>query len=263
MSPNKRLFLVLWAAGIAGVLSFLLVDISAIVAAFPVPEGAQPPELPPPALLKLATTLQPAVLTTAAIVLGIWLAPKVGLHAPAAEAFANRKPVWPVIRPHILPAVGAGIACGLGIIATWVIAKPFMDSGFVTRAQEFNAFIPHAVRILYGGFTEEILLRWGVMTLLVWLEWRIFQRGRGPARAVLFGVAIALSALLFGAGHLPLASALAGKLTVPIVIYVLIANSLFGIVAGLLYWKRGLESAMLAHITAHVVLIAAISSARI
>ncbi|HUR96735.1 MAG TPA: CPBP family intramembrane glutamic endopeptidase [Pyrinomonadaceae bacterium] len=261
MARNKRLFLILWLAGMAGVLSFLLVDISAVVMALPVPEGMPPPELPPPALLKLAAVFQPAVLTSAAVVVGIWLAPKVGLHAPVAEAFANDKPVWPALRPQLIPGIAAGIGCGTAIVAAWVIAKPLMPADFVSRALEFNKFIPHAVRILYGGFTEEILLRWGVMTVLVWLLWRVLQLGAGHPRGVFVVGAIVVSAILFGAGHLPIASALAGGLTLPIVIYVIVANSLFGIAAGFLYWRRGLEAAMIAHMFAHVVLIAAIYTA--
>ncbi len=261
MNPNKRLFLVLWLAGIAGVLSFLFVDITAVVMALPVPEGTPPPELPPPALLKLAAIIQPAVLTSLAVAIGMWLAPKIGLHSPAAEAFADQKPVWPALKPQLMPGIAAGIACGIAIVAAWVVAKPLMPAEFVTRALEFNKFLPHAVRILYGGFTEEILLRWGVMTFLVWLLWRLFQRGRGEVHEASVIIAIVLSAIVFGAGHLPIASALAGGLTLPVVIYVLVANSLFGIVAGFLYWRRGLEAAMLAHMFAHVVLIAAIELA--
>ena len=55
------------------------------------------------------------------------------------------------------------------------------------------------------------------------------------------------------------ASLLSGGLTAPLVAYVITANSIFGIFAGFLYWNRGLESAMIAHIFAHVVLIAAIA----
>jgi hypothetical protein len=44
----------------------------------------------------------------------------------------------------------------------------------------------------------------------------------------------------------------------PLVVYVISANSLFGFVAGFLYWRRGLEAAMIAHMFAHVVLLAAI-----
>jgi membrane protease YdiL (CAAX protease family) len=136
-----------------------------------------------------------------------------------------------------------------------------MSDQFVKRAQEFNKFIPHAVRILYGGFTEEILLRWGMMSFLVWLLAAIFERGRendSPPRSIFFVLAILISALLFGLGHLPVASMLAGGLTLPIFLYVLVGNSIFGVVAGLLYWRRGMEAAILAHISAHLVLISAI-----
>ena len=261
MAPKKRLFLILWLAGISGVLSFLLVDIQALVSALPVPEGSPPPELPPLALLKLASTLQSTILTSLAVLLGIWLAPKVGLHSPAAEAFANREPFLPALTPQIFPGVIAGLAAGVAIVATWVIAKPFMPAQFLVQAEGFNSLIPHATRFLYGGLTEEILLRWGLMTFLVWLPWALLKRATGDVPSVYFVAAIVISAIAFGVGHLPLASILAGGLTVPIVIYVLIANSLFGIVAGFLYWRRGLEAAMIAHIFVHVVLIAAISLA--
>jgi hypothetical protein len=261
MGPNLRLFLILWIAGMTGVLSLLLVDISAVIAAIPLPEGTPPPDLPPPALLKLATVAQPAVLMSIAIIVGIFLAPKMGLHAPVAEAFANHEPLWPALRPQLMPAIIAGLASGIAIVITWVVAKPFMPAEFVVRAEEFNNFVPHAVRILYGGITEELLLRWGVMTFLIWLLSRIFRRlapAAGPPHWILFVISIVVSAVTFGLGHLPVASMLAGELTVPIVIYVITANSLFGIAAGFLYWRRGLEAAMLAHMFAHVVLIAAI-----
>jgi hypothetical protein len=258
MTRNIRLFLVLWIAGMVGVLSLLMVDLQALIAALPQTAGTPPPELPPPALLKLATVLQPAILTSLAVLLGIWLAPKVELHAPAAEAFAERNSLLTALKPQIIPGVVAGLISGVAITLTWLIAKPSFSPAFIAKAEEFNNFLPHAVRMLYGGLTEEILLRWGVMTFLVWMFWRIFQRGTGRPRGVYFVAAIILSAVMFGIGHLPIASILAGGLTLPVVIYVITANSIFGIVAGFLYWRRGLESAILAHMFAHVVLIAAI-----
>jgi hypothetical protein len=63
---------------------------------------------------------------------------------------------------------------------------------------------------------------------------------------------------VFGIGHLPIASALSGGLTAPLVAYVIIANSIFGVFAGFLYWKKGFESAIIAHMFTHVVLISAI-----
>jgi len=258
MGSRAKLFLILWVAGIVGVLSFLLVDISALIALIPLPEGSPAVELPPPALLKLASVLQPAVLTSLAVLVGLLLAGRVGLHAPAAEALAEGIPAMPKLKPQIIPGVVAGILSGVAIVLTWVIAKPFFPAQFIARSQEFNSFIPAAVRMLYGGITEELLLRWGVMTLFVWVLWRLFQRDEAAPRGIYFVAGIIASAALFGIGHLPLASVLAGGLTIPIVIYVVVSNSIFGLVAGFLYWRRGLEAAMIAHMSAHLVLIAAI-----
>jgi hypothetical protein len=67
VSSKTRLFIILWLGGIAGVLSFALVDLSALIKALPQPAGASPVELPPPALLKVVSLIQPAVFVTVAL----------------------------------------------------------------------------------------------------------------------------------------------------------------------------------------------------
>jgi membrane protease YdiL (CAAX protease family) len=96
------------------------------------------------------------------------------------------------------------------------------------------------------------------MTLLVWAAWRILQRGRGTPRAIYFVSAIVISSVVFGIGHLPLVSALEVNFTLPIVAFIVLANSLFGLIAGYLYWQKGLETAIIAHMSTHIVIIAAI-----
>lgn len=241
-------------------LSFLLVDLDALIAMMPLPED-QKTDMPPWYVLKLASVVQPAILVTIAVTVGIWLAPKVGLRSPAAEAFAEGRSVMPELRPQVLPGIVAGILSGIAIVACWLLFRPFLDAEFAARSEAFNKLIPAAVRFLYGGLTEEVLLRWGVMTFLVWLFWRLVARGSERPSGPVFVAAIALSALLFGAGHLPVASMLSGGLTVPLTLFVIVANSIFGIVAGSLYWRLGLESAMIAHIFAHLVLLTAVKFA--
>jgi membrane protease YdiL (CAAX protease family) len=242
-----------------GILSLLFLDLSAIIAAVPLPADSEPVEVPPLPLLKVISLVQPAILMTIAAAVGCALANRVGLHSPAAEALASGESVFAKLKPQIGPGIVAGVVSGIAIITAWLIAKPYLSSEFIARAEEFNRILPHATRLLYGGLTEEVLLRWGFMTLVVFAVCKAFQRGDGPPRGAFVIGAIVISALLFGAGHLPIASLLGGGLTFPLVMYVLTANSVFGIVAGFLYWKRGLESAMIAHIFAHVVLIVAIS----
>jgi membrane protease YdiL (CAAX protease family) len=117
--------------------------------------------------------------------------------------------------------------------------------------------MPLATRLLYGGVTEEVLLRWGLMSLLAWACWRAFLPRPGRAPAACYHAAIILSALIFGAGHLPVAFLIVPQPNVALVAFVILANGVFGLVAGYLYWWRGLESSVIAHLTAHVVLYSA------
>lgn len=257
MNLKKRLFLVLWVAGVVGVLSFLLVDLSALLSALRLPAGTEIPQITP--ALKLLSLIQPIVLMSVAVLVGVVLAPKVGLSSPAAEAVAgNGHPVGRALRPQIIPALIGGLAGGGAIILIWFLLKPLLPPQFVAQNAELNKLLPLPTRLLYGGITEELLLRWGLMTLLVWAAWRLFQRGQGKPRAVYVVVAIVVSAIIFGVGHLPLAFLLVPDANVALILYVISANFIFGAIAGYLFWKRGLESAMIAHMMAHVVMLTAI-----
>jgi hypothetical protein len=114
--------------------------------------------------------------------------------------------------------------------------------------------LPIPTRLLYGGLTEEVLIRWGLMTLLVWIAWRLFQKRHAKPTGTCFVLVILFSSFVFGLGHLPVAGVILPQLTLAVVLFVILANSAFGIVAGYLYWKHGLESAMIAHVLCHVVL---------
>jgi len=113
------------------------------------------------------------------------------------------------------------------------------------------------MRLLYGGITEEILLRWGVMAPIAfglwWVRNRIGERMEEPPAAVLW-VAIVASAVAFGVGHL---SALAPTfdLTPVLVVRTVLLNAIVGVALGWLFWRRSLETAMVAHAAFHVVLV--------
>jgi len=256
MKFKTRLFAILWIAGMAGVLSFLLVDLSALLANLPGAAGAGMPF--PPFVLKLLSTIQTTVLLSIAVLIGVALAHRVGLSSPAAEALAGGENLVAALKPQIVPGLIGGLAGGIAIPLAWLLWKPFLPPAFVTRAVQLNRSLPFPTRLLYGGITEELLFRWGVMTLLVWLAWRLLQKGKGKPRAVWFVSAIIISSVAFGLGHLPLIRALGVNFTVAIVGYIVVANSLFGFIAGVLYWKRGLEAAIIAHMLTHVVIIAAL-----
>jgi membrane protease YdiL (CAAX protease family) len=70
----------------------------------------------------------------------------------------------------------------------------------------------------------------------------------------MFMLAIVLSALLFGFGHLPYAFAIGVSHTPMLISEIVFLNALVGLVTGTLFWKYGLEHAMLAHFGADLVL---------
>ena len=137
-----------------------------------------------------------------------------------------------------------GIISGLVVLLFQFMMSPMLPNELM------NGREPHLItKIIYGGFTEELIARFGVMSLLTWLliKWRHSKSD------VTYWMAIIISALLFALGHLPFASEITNGLSFEITIYILIGNLLPGIIFGLLYWKNGLESAMLAHMVFHLI----------
>jgi hypothetical protein len=196
--------------------------------------------------LQIATALQSAVLVVVASIVGAMLAPRIGLSAPVLSAAAGSGKVLDALRPQLVPAFVGGCA-GAAVIGAFHAFAPEP----LARPQAGEP-LPLVVRVLYGGITEEVLIRWGLMTAVAWAAWRIFRKdGPSPSRAIMWS-AIVLSALVFGISHAPaVAGALAG-VTAGLVAYVTIANAVFGVVAGYLFWRYGLEAAIGAHILAHV-----------
>ena len=62
-----------------------------------------------------------------------------------------------------------------------------------------------------------------------------------------------LAAVLFGLGHLP-ATATFLPLTPLVITRAILLNGIGGMIFGWLYWKRGLEAAMVSHFSADIVL---------
>ncbi len=242
--PRLRLGFFLWLAGMFGVV---------VVTATVLPQLLGEVVLPAPLwVISLASLAQSALLVALAVWSGVALAPKVGLRAPAFEAAVSSRSIASALRPQCLPGLVAGILGGLSLFAVGGYAAP----AAVAEVQQRYA-LPILARVLYGGVTEELLLRWGLMTALVWLAWRLLQHRMGAPRAIYIWLAIVVSALLFGAGHLPAAGALVGELTGDVVLFVVGVNSAFGVLFGYLFWRYGLEAAIIAHGTAHVVSFAA------
>ena len=202
--------------------------------------------LPHP-LANLGQFASSGVLITIAVAAGIWLAARAGLGTPIIDAALSGQPFAGRLRAIAGLAVGLGILAALAVVALDVaVFAPLLP-----RATPAPPLWTGALAALYGGLTEEILLRYCVMSLFAWLLTKIV---RGPAA---YWGAIAGAALLFGVGHLP-ATATVLPLSPLVVTRAIVLNGLAGVAFGWLYWRRGLEAAMVSHGSADLILHAAV-----
>jgi membrane protease YdiL (CAAX protease family) len=207
----------------------------------------------PPLVVRALATLQPTVLAAAAIALGLFLAPKVALSAPylfgAGRSSTITSPLGEKLFLASLVAAGAGyIVFRYGLWSSDLLSRLDSDA-----AEAITALSPPLItRILYGGLTEEIISRWGVMTLFVWLIARFVVRRPTPPNWVYWAGA-SIAALLFALGHLPLLFALVAEPPAPLIVVVVGLNAGMGLAYGWLFWRAGLEAAMVAHAATHVV----------
>lgn len=212
-----------------------------------------PPRLSPAALTMLAL-VQPTILMAGAVALGGSLAHRLGLRSLLAERSTTGTPLLPELRRQAPLAAGLGTAAALAIVGGDLALRPLLGE----QLQPLQQALPHTTvsmtvaGVLGGGIFEELLMRWGVMTGLAWVGWRVAhgQQDR-PGRSVMVGANLS-TALLFGLGHLP-ATATLVPLTPLVVLRAVLLNGIAGVVYGWLFWRRSLEAAMISHGIGHMV----------
>lgn len=252
---NWKVFLVLWIAAIIAVI--LLLPYALQVQSSAIDLTKLP--LPLPVVLAIQV-IQNAILFAIAIFSGLWLAGRVGLTTPILDSATRGEPVADKIRA-ILP-----LSIALGVVVTLIVVgleffyfQPAMAKQLGNSAAALNlqtsqpAAWKGLLASFYGGIAEEILLRLFVMSLFVWLGRFISKTADGRPTSAVFWTANILAAVLFGLGHLP-TTALLVPLTPLIVLRAVVLNGLIGMVCGWLFWKRGLESAMVAHFSGDLIL---------
>lgn len=184
--------------------------------------------------------------------LGLRMGHRVGLGSPLLDGWINlrRRADWHALQP--LQAILLGIAAAALVIGAGALLDPMLPkmlhapakAGAATSA--LNGFLAS----FYGGVAEELMFRLFAMTLLVWIAAKTLKTA--PPASV-YWAAIAIVALLFGAGHLPAAAHVWG-LDAIVVFRTVALNAIVGLFFGWLYWKRGLEMAVLGHFSADIVL---------
>lgn len=251
---NWKVFFILWIAAILSTLALLpyVLELqSGILAELELP-------LPLPALIAIQIA-QSGLLFGILIFFGMILAKRVGLSTPILDSVTKGESASDRLRAVLPVSILLGVMASLVIIGLdlylfqALILQELGDKADALTQTAQPAAWKGFLASFYGGIAEEIQLRLLVMSLFAWLGSFISKTSEGkPTRAV-FWIANVLAAILFGLGHLPATAALI-PLTPLVITRAIVLNGLGGIAFGYLYWKRGLESAMIAHFSADIVL---------
>ncbi len=243
MNVKLKLGITLFILGLLGVLTMLTVTI---------PLESLPKEVLAkisPETLKYLVLINPTVMLLIAVVVGTLLYDKVCFSVPTISSILK------IEEPKIkfLDQIKSGVILGLltGVLTTMVglIFKSSIPQEFIEIGNKIK--ITTIARFGYGGITEELLMRFGFMTLIVWILFKITKKLGNTT----YWTGIVLASILFAVGHFPVVFNAVPHPTISLLTYVLIGNSIAGLFFGWLYWKKGLEAAFVGHMFAHVAMV--------
>jgi hypothetical protein len=190
------------------------------------------------------------LVSTPLAALGLYLGSGIGLGAPLLTALLKRSPgaLRQVVRITAL-AAGIGFTIGLALCLLRLAAVDLQSPELPDLGH--RGVTGGLLVSISAAIGEEVWLRLGVMTILSWFLVR--ARGQHDLTPRIAWTAIAVSALAFGAIHLPQLAA-AGAATSFGIAGTMLGNTLVGIACGWLFWKHGILSAIAAHFATDVVL---------
>ena len=207
-------------------------------------------KIPPARTLKFVMAVQVLVLVSVFAVLGGMTAPKVGLSAPFFEALVARSRLWTAAKPQMLPMMIGGVAGGLVLVAAYYLFfRPRLDRPTVRHMEDLRMQMGLAGRLLYGGVLEEVLTRWGLMSVAAWIGLKL----AGEVTPAVMWAAIAVSGIIFGLLHIPNYVLTGSKLSPMFASLMVFLNLWASLVFGWLFWQYGLLAAIGAHMLFHLV----------
>lgn len=206
----------------------------------------------PVSTVVIASIVQGAILAFVLGWLGLMMGEAVGLDAPIFRSWISKtgavgfqkRDVWQAV---ILGIIGTLVTIGLELL----VFRPLIPE--IASMDSKVSPLVGMLTFLQGGVYEEVQLRLFLMTLIVWVLAKMFRKQQG-LKPWIYWVGIIGTALLFGIAHLPAVQQIFGEITPILLVRTIILNGVIGLLCGYLYWKKGLEYAMIAHAIGDIIL---------
>jgi len=182
--------------------------------------------------------------------LGLFLSKKIGFGVPILERLTEKKEVKSYLKSILGISIGLGFLAGILMLIADNLLSYF---GGISLDVNFPPVWQGFLGAFYGGVNEEILMRLLFMSLLIWIFFKIKKTDDGKPTYLSIWIAIIIAAIFFGIGHLTITSELSA-ITPAIIMRAILLNGIGGVIFGWLYWRKGLESAMISHFSADIII---------
>jgi hypothetical protein len=172
-----------------------------------------------------------------------WPPTGLGVGTPANLALLS-----PKLRAQYVETAAIALVSGMLTVGLMAALDQLVFAGASVERIRAVARLSFAQRLLivaFSALTEELVYRLGIATAVAALVYVILRKSRPHAASISMWVGLLAAATLFGLAH----AANLPNVAHPY-IRALVLNGLAGIVLGTLYWYKGLEAAVLAHLAA-------------
>ena len=172
-----------------------------------------------------------------------WPPGGLGLGTPLNSALSSNAD-----RKKFVKSVWQFILVGIATAGAMVGFDQLLFAGVsrqVIRALGAQPVVVRCAVIVSSAVGEELIYRLGVSTLIAWLAALTLSRAGPVQKTIAEWLGIVVAAVLFGLAHV-------GNLpNAPHpFLRAITLNGIAGVVLGWLYWRRGLEAAVVAHLSA-------------
>lgn len=180
------------------------------------------------------------------IFIGLFVGMRVGLGAPLLESWTKGE----AIKDRVVSTLKISFALGIFVALAKFGLDRIILSNFIPSLMLQWKEIPFVLRWLIPfqqGIGDEIVLRLFWMTILVWIIYKIQKPENNQPTTIGVWIPILIVTIL----PIPAAFLHSLGLTLQFLIITVIGSIVFG----WLYWKKGIESALIAHFTSSVLLV--------